>query len=143
MELSGTRKKRCTECRCWYEPSCRTIETQQTCGGACRQRRRRRLARRRRWRDVQEARVAERERQRRWRAGQRGRQETESEEKRSVTTGCHAPACDPKYAGLRDKMRESVDRAVELSRAALHRLMPQILEDLARSVAATGTEGRP
>lgn len=141
MGVAG-QHKRCTECRHWYEPSCRAVETQRTCGTECRRRRRRRLARRRRWRDLQDARVADRERQQRWRAEQRARQASGAQQ-RLVTTGCHAPASDPRYADLQDKLRESVDRAVELSRAALHRMVPRILGDLVRSVPAPGTETGP
>lgn len=93
---------------------------------------------------MQDSRVADRERQRRWRAAQRARQgETASREKGRVTTSCHAPASDARYADLQDKLHESLDRAVEVSRAGLHRLVAKILGDLARSAAATGTDGRP
>ena len=72
---------------------------------------------------------------------QRARREASGTE--PVATGCHAPASDPRYADLRDKLRESVDQAVELSRAALLRLVPRILGDLVRSAAVPGTEARP
>lgn len=87
--------------------------------------------------------MAERERQRRWRAARRERQAEKGAESGSVTAPCHAPASDAKYVELQDKMRESVDRAVELSRAALYRLMPRILGDFARKVAAARPEGGP
>ena len=101
------------------------------------------MARRRRWREVQNSRVAERERQRRWRAAQRASKGSKNGETERVTAACHAPASDAKYADLQDKVRESVDRAIDLSRAALHRLVRRILDDLARSAATSGTEVRP
>jgi hypothetical protein len=60
-----------------------------------------------------------------------------------VTAPCHAPASDEDYAELQEKVRESVDRAVELSRAALYRLVPKIFGDFARSAAAARTEAGP
>ena len=87
--------------------------------------------------------MAERERQRRWRAAKRQRQGEKGAEGGSVTAPCHAPTSDEKYVELQDKMRESVDRAVELSRAALYRLVPRILGDFARSGAAARPEGGP
>lgn len=57
-----------------------------------------------------------------------------------MTAACHAPACDAKYVDFQEKLRESVDRAVELSRAALYRLVPRILGDFARSAATIRTE---
>jgi hypothetical protein len=92
---------------------------------------------------VQDARVAERERQRRCRAARRERQAEKSAEGGRVTGSCHALASDAKYAELHDKVRESVDRAVALSRAALYRLVPRILADFARSEAAVRTEAGP
>jgi hypothetical protein len=53
---------------------------------------------------------------------------------------CHAPASDDKYAELQDKVRESVDRAMELSRAALYRMMTKILGDFTRFATAGRTE---
>lgn len=87
--------------------------------------------------------MAERERQRRCRAAQRTHKQPGSGASEQVTAACHAPASDPRYADLQDKVRESVDRAVELSRAALYRLVPRILGDLARSAVAAGSEARP
>ena len=92
---------------------------------------------------MQNSRVAERERQRRWRSAQRASKGSKNGETERVTVTGHAPASDAKYADLQDKVRESVDRAIDLSRAALHRLVPRILGDLARSAATSGTEVRP
>lgn len=133
-------KRRCTECRCWYEPSSRAAQTQRTCGPWCRQRRRRRLARQRRGRDVQEARVAERERQRRRRAALRAQRQRAGGGESPATVTRHAPPSAAMYAELQEKLRQSVDTAMELSRAALLRVVQRILGDIARSAAAARTE---
>jgi hypothetical protein len=44
------------------------------------------------------------------------------------------------YAELQEKLRQSVDTAMELSRAALLRVVPRILGDLARSAAMARTK---
>ncbi len=136
-------KKRCTECRCWYAPSGRAVKTQRICGAACRTKRRRRRARPRRGREGQAARGAERERQRRWRAAQRANPQVRDAARGHVTAICHAPASDSRYAEWQEKVRETVDRVVDLSRATLYRLVPRILGDLARSEIAARTEGGP
>ena len=77
---------------------------------------------------MQDYRVDERERQRQCR-----------ERRRRATTapaatgppGCHAPASASNCADLVEKMLESWDRAVAMSRASLERRMPMILRDLA------------
>jgi len=136
-------RKKCTECRRWYAPSARVGERQRTCGEACRLRRRRRLARRRRSQDEQSARVAERERQRWWRAGRRARGPDESGAKGPAPTACHAPTSDAISAELQQKMRESVDRAFDLSRAAILRCLPKILGNFAQFETKRGTESGP
>jgi len=106
-------------------PARSAAETQKTCSRECRRRRRRRLARQRRAQCVQDYRVDERERQRRSRARRR------AEAAKSPPTGppCHAPASDAKSAELAEKVLESWDRAVTLSRASLERRMPAILRE--------------
>jgi hypothetical protein len=52
----------------------------------------------------------------------------------------HAPPSAAIYAELREKLRQSVDTAMELSRAALLRVVQRILGDLARSAAVARTE---
>lgn len=64
-------RRRCTECRDWYEPHGCARAKQKTCSEECGRKRQRRLGRKRRAADVQEHRVAERERQRRSRARRR------------------------------------------------------------------------
>jgi hypothetical protein len=61
-------------------------------------------------------------------------------EKGHARAPCHAPVSDDKYAELQDKVRESVDRAMELSRAALYRLVPKIFGDFTRFAATGRTE---
>lgn len=77
---------------------------------------------------MQDYRVDERERQRRCRERRRGA------ERAPAGTGppvCHAPPSAPKPADFAEKMLESWDRAVAMSRASLVRGMPAILRDLA------------
>jgi hypothetical protein len=76
---------------------------------------------------VQDYRVEERERQRRSRA------QRQAEAAKTQATGrpCHAPASDGKSAELAEKVLESWDRAVAMSRASLERRMARILRDLA------------
>jgi hypothetical protein len=133
---------RCAECRRRFEPERSAEKTQRVCGEECRKKRRRRLARRRRSKRVLDARVDERERQRRCRAKrqaacgppsggdgqQAGRQEDAADT--PVTGGCHAPASGRIGAELHEKVLESWDRAVALSRASLQRRMEGILRGL-------------
>jgi hypothetical protein len=79
------------------------------CGAECRAARDRKLARRRRQREVEDARADERERQRARRA------------KRSTASGCHAPSSAPKPPISRGEIADFVDRAFALSRAKLVR----------------------
>jgi hypothetical protein len=115
--------KRCTECRACFRTASSAQKTQKVCSPWCRRRRRRRLARQRRSRRVQDYRVDERERQRRCRARRRG--------SGAGPPGCHAPASASKSADLLEKVLESWDRAVAMSRASLERRMLAILRDLA------------
>lgn len=91
---------------------------------------------------MQSARVAERERQRRRRAERRARGTAQRAAREPDPAACHVPASDGISLELHRKVRQSVDRAFDLSRAAFHRLVPKILEDLVRSVAKPGTESR-
>ena len=84
--------------------------------------RRRRLARRRRAVRVQDFRVDERARQRLHR----------EHRARSTSSGadCHAPASPPKAAQWAEKLLDSWDTAVALSRASLQRRIVAILRTL-------------
>ena len=105
---------RCAECRTTFiaEPSAR--DTQRVCGKACRKVRDLRLARARRRRDLDEARIDERERQR-------------TRRKARAESGCHAPPSTRKCPLSDKEVRQFVDRALERSRATLVRDLRGIL----------------
>ncbi len=110
--------RRCSECRRTFKVSPSARKTQRVCGAACRAKRDRRLARARRRREIDEARIEERERQSAWR------------EVRSKA-GCHAPASEPKCSFSLNEIGQFVDRALELSRATLVREVRGILRRFA------------
>ena len=109
-------RKRCRECRRWFEPHAAAAKHQKVCSAACRAQRRRRLARRRRVRELREYRVDERERQRACRARRRGQQGFVSR-----------PALCVEVPALQRDLLEIVDRHVELSRAGLRREVARLL----------------
>jgi hypothetical protein len=110
-------RKRCTECRRWFEPHAAATKHQKSCSTGCRAKRRRRLARRRRARELREYRVDERERQRACRARRRGEQD-------AVVSRAGLAVEVPAFE--RDLL-EIVDRHVELSRAGLRREVARLL----------------
>jgi hypothetical protein len=122
-------RRRCCECRCWYQPARSTAQTQVTCGKKCRLRRRGRQEQRRRRADLPAAREIERDRQRRHR-------ERDS-------TLVHAPS----RAGLTAEGAEAIEVIVEklrheqrLSRAGLRRQLRRLsLGEPASIGAETGT----
>lgn len=129
MRQSGARRKRCTECRGWFEAARSASETQKVCGEECRRRRRRRQGRARRRLGVQDYRVDERERQRECR---RRRRAGGGE----AGAACHAPASVANSSELVAKLLETWDRAAALSRAGLQRGIATLLR---RSAAVSGT----
>lgn len=92
MSRRKVKRKLCTECRCWFEPSATAETRQKVCGEGCRRGRRRKQARRRRSKELTRYREEERERQRASRARRRcgggGRQAPLA----SGASGCHALA---------------------------------------------------
>jgi hypothetical protein len=130
MRPRSVARKRCTECRRWFRPATSAVETQRACSAGCRKHRRRRLARSRRRRDVQDYRVEERERQRECR--QRRREAAGP----SAAAACHAPPSARKAVDVLEKLLESWDTAMALSRATLSRKLPAVLRGL---VPAAGT----
>jgi len=95
------------------------------------------LARARRQRDVQDYRVDERERQR----ACRQRRREAGGAGGGASDACHAPPSTPKPADVLEKLLESWDTAVALSRATLTRKLPAVLRGLvpAAGTAETGT----
>lgn len=118
MAKGTTERKRCTECRGWYEPAASALETQRVCGeAACKRARKRKQARARRSARLQDYRADERSRQRECRDRRRAK-------------GCHAPASVGKAALLKAGMLETWDEMVgglaALSRASLQRRIPRL-----------------
>ena len=109
-----SQRRRCTECRKWFVPKPTAVGHQRVCGPQCRSLRRRKLARGRRREDLDEQRTDERLRQRKHRDA-------------SKCAGRHAPASDGKYAELLAQLRQIVDDAARLSRAAFERDARRIL----------------
>ena len=125
MKDDGSKRKRCTECRRWFQPPVTAAKSQRVCGAECRRKRRRRLARGRRWKRLQDHRVDERKRQQECR--QRRREQEEKGAAVPVTGPRHAPPSAPNSADLMVKVLESWDRAQALSRATLRREITTIL----------------
>jgi hypothetical protein len=118
-----TKRKRCTECRCWYHPAASAVETQRVCGKAvCKRVRKRKQGRARRRAGLQDHRADERERQRVHRERQRAK-------------GCHAPPSIGEAALLKAGMLEIWDEMMgdleALSRATLLRRIPRLARNLA------------
>ena len=114
--------------RRWFHAAPSATDHQRTCGAECRRARRRWLARRRRRPAVQDFRVDERNRQR----------ERRKRVAVAATAG-HAPASAPKPAEFAEKMLESWDEAVAVSRASLQRRFAVILR---QSVVSAETARR-
>lgn len=135
----GTRKKlprkRCSECRRWFEPSRSAERSQKTCSQGCREERRRKQAKRRRNRDIEGYRADERQRKAASRqrmraqgaaAGVKGRQ-------RSRAT------LSPQEAILRDEIVHSWDEMLALSRAGLERRIAYLLGRSGENQGQSGT----
>jgi len=119
--------KRCTVCRCWYHPSIKAVSFQKTCSEICRRIRRRRLSRARRERALQDYRVDERTRQRacRYRKKKAASKRPEPADSEAMSrTGLQLQLIE-----LHDVVRESVDMALERSRATLIRQLTASLAD--------------
>ncbi len=101
-------RRRCAECRRTFTPAASAVATQRVCSAACRAARDRAQARGRRVRDLDGARLDERERQGACR-------------KRLAAADCHAPASEAKEPRSREEVRRFVDLVLARSRATLQR----------------------
>ena len=150
-------RKRCTECRRWYEASSSARDTQKVCGAACRLKRRGKLARQRRQEHLLEARDEERERQRAHRTALRARAASAAAMEMSPVVMPSQPARDgpreparpaPPSSGnppeVLGKVLECWDREMARSRATLARRIRLVLAGSSRSVGTTeaGSEAR-
>lgn len=156
MKHRSAKRRRCTECRKWFQPAPSARDTQKTCSEPCRARRRCKQAQRRRWEHVQQARVDERERQRDCRRCRRGQVSAQASGSPTRPTStpmptstpastpppepavtppappCHAPASVCNHRDLQGKLFEIVDREMARSRATLERRIGRILGGSAR-----------
>lgn len=127
-------RKRCSECRCWFEPARTAEQSQKTCSQRCREKRRRKQANRRRRRDLDGYRADERQRQAdcRERRRDQGREGTENRHVSRATLSSQE-------AILRDKIIESWDKLLELSRARFERRVAHLLGRSGEKVGQTET----
>jgi hypothetical protein len=116
--------KRCSICRHWYHPSIKAISSQKTCSETCRRIRRCRLSRARRERDLQDYRVDERARQRACRRRKKKKATEPADSDAMSRAGLQMQTID-----IHKLVRESVDIALEKSRAALIRQLSASLAD--------------
>ena len=127
-------RKRCCECRCWFEPSRTAERSQKLCSRRCRERRRRKQARRRRLDDLAGYRADERERQADRRECQRDRADESTKDRRLSRT-----TLSPQEAILRAEIIKSWDRMQEVSRARFERRVGHLLGRSGEKLGQTGT----
>jgi len=108
-------RRRCCECRSWYEPAASAAKFQKTCSKKCRLRRRGKQAKRRREADLANARADERERQRKHRCQERDKSATGPPLSRA---GLPAKVLD-----CAEKILANLRQAERLSRAGRRRRM--------------------
>ncbi|HEY8041702.1 MAG TPA: hypothetical protein VIF15_17980 [Polyangiaceae bacterium] len=125
-------RRRCSECRCPFTPSPRAQSTQRVCGAECRAIRNRKLARARRSLAIDDYRADECARQ----EASRGRR-AQGAKAQEAEAGevCHALPSASKSLKLPKEFVGFVDRAVEVSRATLLRVLrrnwPRLRENVA------------
>ena len=147
-----SKRRRCSECRCWFEPVPTAAKSQRVCGTECRRRRRGRQAKKRRRGNVQECRLDEKLRQR---ASRQRRQDqskpgeaTAAEQKTGQgavappsskhgspsgvgqgarETPCHAPASPRNLMKGISKVLENWDKEQAQSRATLRAKIQKML----------------
>jgi hypothetical protein len=116
--------RRCSEFRKPFEVEPSAVATQRVCGVVCRAKRDRKLARARRRDDLDDARIAERQRQRLNRV------------RRAAASGCHAVPSQRNDLGSLEEVWRSVDRALRLSRGSLVGDLTEIVWQLAQNLAS-------
>ena len=136
MEHSKRGRQRCTECRKWFTPSVRALETQRVCSQKCRKDRDLALGRERRRKDLDRYREDEVERQRKCRDARRAGAVPTA----PTVAKCHAPASAAKGRKLQRKVLQSWDKAAALSRATIAQELSEILGQDGVFRAAVGTE---
>ncbi len=127
-------RKRCCECRCWFEPARTAERSQKVCSQRCRERRRRKQAKRRRSDDLDGYRADERQRQAdcRERRRDQGREGAKSRQVSRATLSAQE-------AILRDEIIKSWDRMQEVSRARFERRVGHLLGRSGEKLGQTGT----
>jgi hypothetical protein len=138
MKHSKAARRRCTECRKWFHAAASARQTQKVCSGRCRRVRDQALARARRAQDLDRHREDERERQSKCRRARR--EKLGRGPPRVRVTARHTPPSCAKFPELHDKVLESWDKAVALSRASLGRELSETWAEIERS-AGTAQRG--
>lgn len=134
--------RRCVECRRRFEPASSARATQRVCGPDCRRLRDNRLAKRRRTRDLDEARADERERQRKHRAAHPTHAPA-ADLAAPPEPPCHAPPSGAIPPKIQRKILEVWDRESALSRARLEQRLADILAGSAPPRGRSGTADPP
>jgi len=124
-------RRRCSECRCSFHPSPRSLATQQVCSAECRAARDRKLARARRRLDIDEYRADERERQQAFRQRRAKPQAAVAPD----PAPCHAPASASKSSESLEEVIRFVAGAFEASRATLLRDLSQMTRQISEILA--------
>lgn len=144
-------RRRCVVCHSGFTAAASAQQTQLVCGAECRKLRNRALARARRAKAVERYREDERERKRKCRQARReGGAQCEGGRCREGpgrpapvrVTGCHAPPSLAKGSELNEKLLETWDRLVALSRATLEQELSEILGGI-EPLAATTCPPKP
>ncbi len=126
-------RKKCCECRCWFEPSHTAERSQKTCSKRYREGRRRKQARRRRIDHLDGYRADERQRQADCREHRRD-QAHEGVKGRHVSRA----TLSHQEAILRDEVIESWDKLLEVSRARFGRRVGHLLGRSGEKLGHTG-----
>ena len=123
-------RRRCCECRGWYQPKRSATKTQKTCSRKCRLRRRARQERKRRAEELVNARADERDRQRRHRAR---KAEKQGRDRPVSLTGLAAQVVDTV-----EQIVEEVGQAQRLSLTGLSRRVRRIALKAQRKTERNG-----
>ena len=127
-------RKRCSECRRWFEPSRTAERSQKTCSRRCREKRQRKLSKRRRKRDLEGYRADERQRQSDFR--ERRREQVDEGVKNPQVSRATLSQQD---AVLKGEIVKNWDRQMELSRARFERRIGHLLGRAGQKLGQTGT----
>jgi hypothetical protein len=123
MRAGREGRHRCATCRQWFHPDARAGERQRVCSAECRRERSRAQGRRRRWKDLEGYRAAERVRQREHRAA------VASGGERPRAGSVSRARMEAQGPETMEKILVAWDTASRLSRAGLQHALREILRD--------------